>query len=181
MKRVVGLLRAVNVGGRKVLMADLKQVALQAGFEAPQTLLASGNVVFGTTLPPAETARMLEAAILKALGVATDVMVRDHDDLMAVMAANPFPDSAKTQPNWLAAIFLSGEPQAELDCLKSACADGEDVRPGPGCLYVWFPQGLGNSKLTTAILERRLSVRATARNWNTVAKLETALRRPHSP
>ncbi len=181
MRRVAGLLRAVNVGGRKVLMADLRQVVSQAGFEAPQTLLASGNVLFGTTLSAAETARTLEATILKALGVATDVMVRDHGDLAAVIAANPFPDIAKSRPNGLAAIFLSGEPQQELDCLKTACIAGEDVRSGPGCLYVWFPNGLGNSRLSNAILERRLSVRATARNWNTVARLEAALARPFSP
>jgi glutathione S-transferase len=54
MKRLAGLLRAVNVGGRKVLMADLKRVAADAGFDAPATLLASGNLLFGATLPPAE-------------------------------------------------------------------------------------------------------------------------------
>ena len=171
MKRVAGLLRAVNVGGRKVLMADLKQVASQAGFEAPQTLLASGNVLFGTTLSAAETARTLEAAILATLGVPTDVMVRDHDDLLAVMAANPFPDVAKATPNWLAVMFLTGAPQGELSSLEDACLAGEQLQLGPGCLYLWFPNGVGTSKLSNAVIERRLKVRGTGRNWNTVGKL----------
>ena len=175
MKRVAGLLRAVNVGGRKVLMADLKRVAADAGFDAPSTLLASGNLLFGTALSPAKAAAALEAAILKELGVATDVMVRDRAELEAILAANPFPEQAKTRPAGLAVMFLSGEPQGELSSLAPACVAGEEVRPGPGCLYIWFPQGMGTSKLSNAFLERRLKVRGTARNWNTVGKLKDLL------
>ena len=175
MKRVAGLLRAVNVGGRKVLMADLKRVTVEAGFDAPQTLLASGNVLFGSKLSAAKTAETLEAAILKELGVPTDVMVRDHDELAAVIAANPFPDVAKAQPNWLLAMFLTGEPQGELSSLENVCAAGEELRLGPGCLYIWFPNGVGTSKLSNAVIERRLKVRGTGRNWNTVGKLRDLL------
>jgi uncharacterized protein (DUF1697 family) len=175
-KRVAGLLRAVNVGGRKVLMADLKRVAADAGFDRPQTLLASGNIVFGTDLEPRAAGERLEAAILKEIGVATDVMVRDHAELARVMAANPFPQQAKDAPGRLAVVFLSGEPAGDLESLKANCTLGEDVRLGPGCLYIWFPQGMGVSKLSNAVLERRLKVRGTARNWNTVGKLTDLLR-----
>ncbi len=175
MKRVAGLLRAVNVGGRKVLMADLKRVTTDAGFDAPETLLASGNVLFGTTLPPAEAAQALEAAILKEIGVATDVMVRDLAELEAVIAANPFPRQATEEPSRLMAMFLSGEPQGDLESLAPGCVMGEEVRRGPGCLYIWFPQGAGVSKLSNSLIERRLKVRGTARNWNTVGKLRDLL------
>lgn len=175
MKRVAGLLRAVNVGGRKVLMADLKRVTAAAGFDAPATLLASGNVLFGTTLSAARTAETLEAAILKELGVATDVMVRDHAELAAVIAANPFAQVAKDKPNWLLVMFLTGEPQGGLASLENVCVAGEELRLGPGCLYISFPQGIGTSKLSNAVIERRLKVRGTGRNWNTVGKLRDLL------
>lgn len=175
MKRVAGLLRAVNVGGRKVLMADLKRVTADAGFDAPATLLASGNVLFGTALPAAEAAAVLEAAILREIGVATDVMVRDLAELDAVIAANPFPRQAREEPSRLMAMFLNGEPQGELETLAPGCVMGEDVRLGPGCLYIWFPQGAGVSKLSNSLIERRLKVRGTARNWNTVGKLRDLL------
>lgn len=175
MRRLAGLLRAVNVGGRKLLMADLTRIAGAAGFEAPETLLASGNLLFGTTLAPEAAERVLEAAILKDLGLATDVMVRDGQDLEAVIAANPFPRQAEDEPNRLMAMFLTGGPQAELAVLDSACVAGEQVRAGPGCLYIWYPAGAGTSKLANALIERRLSVRGTARNWNTVRKLAARL------
>ena len=167
----MGLLRAVNVGGRKLLMADLKRITHEAGFDAPQTLLASGNVIFGTTLSDALTTERLAAAILSGVGMATDVMVRDHAGVSVVMAANPFPDQAQDAPSRLMAMFLDGDPTGDPEALASVCLAGEEVRRGPGCLYVWFPHSAGTSKLTTAVIERRLKVRGTMRNWNTVAKL----------
>lgn len=174
-KRLVGLLRAVNVGGRKVLMADLRRVAADAGLDAPATLLASGNLLFGTTMTPNAVGEALEAAIRAELGVATDVMVRDLAALKAVMSANPFPRQAKDEPNRLMAMFLTGEPQAGLEVLANACGAGEEVREGPGCIYIHYPGGAGTSKLSNAVIERRLKVRGTARNWNTVGKLKGLL------
>jgi uncharacterized protein (DUF1697 family) len=37
--------------------------------------------------------------------------------------------------------------------------------------YFTYPDGIGNSKLTIAVIERKLGARGTARNWNTVLKL----------
>jgi len=175
MKRVAGLLRAVNVGGRKLLMEDLKRIAVDAGFEDPKTLLASGNVLFGTTLSPEKAEKALEAAILKDLGLAADVMVRDLAQLKAVITANPFPKQAKDEPNRLMAMFLTGEPQAGLEVLENVCVAGEVTKPGPGCLYIHFPNGAGTSKLSNVVIERRLKVRGTSRNWNTVNKLAALL------
>ena len=175
MKRMAGLLRAVNVGGRKLLMADLKRIAGEAGFDAPATLLASGNLLFGTQMAPDKAERALEAAILKDQGLAADVMVRDLEQLKAVIAGNPFPRQAKDEPNRLMAMFLTGEPQAGLEALESARVAGEEIKAGPGCLYIFFPDGAGTSKLGNAVIERRLKVRGTARNWNTVNKLADLL------
>ena len=174
-KRVAGLLRAVNVGGRKLLMADLKRIAADAGFEAPTTLLASGNVLFGTELAPQAAEKSLEEAIQKDLGLAADVMVRDLAQLKAVIAANPFPRQAKEEPSRLMALFLTGEPQGDVGLLESACVAGEEIKAGPGCLYMWFPGGAGASKLSAGLIERQLKVRGTARNWNTVNKLAALL------
>ena len=176
MKRVAAALRAVNVGGRKLLMADLKRIAEEAGFEAPSTLLASGNVLFGTTLSSEAAAAKLEAAIQRDLGLTTDVMVRDLAELERVIAANPFPRQAKEEPSRLMALFLTGKPQGDVGLLESACVAGEEIKAGPGCLYIWFPGGAGTSKLSAGLIERRLKVRGTARNWNTVNKLAALLK-----
>ena len=170
----MGLLRAVNVGGRKLLMADLRRITLAAGFDAPETLLTSGNVIFGTTVSDAQTSERLAAAILSDLGMATDVMVRDVEQLTGVMAANPFPGQARDEPSRLMVMFLNGDPSGDVEMLAPACGAKEEVRTGPGCLYIWYPQGAGTSRLTNGLIERRLNLRGTARNWNTVGKLAAA-------
>lgn len=38
-------------------------------------------------------------------------------------------------------------------------------------MYIIYANQGGNSKLTNAIIERKLKVLATTRNWNTVNKL----------
>jgi uncharacterized protein (DUF1697 family) len=37
--------------------------------------------------------------------------------------------------------------------------------------YIYYPDGVGRSKLTAALIEKHLGCRGTARNWNTVQKL----------
>jgi uncharacterized protein (DUF1697 family) len=39
-------------------------------------------------------------------------------------------------------------------------------------LYAVYPDGQGKSKLTNVVIEKALATRGTARNWNTVLKLQ---------
>ncbi len=38
-------------------------------------------------------------------------------------------------------------------------------------LYIYFPNGVGNSKLPWSQVEKLLKVTGTARNWNSVTKM----------
>jgi uncharacterized protein (DUF1697 family) len=42
-------------------------------------------------------------------------------------------------------------------------------------LYIVYPAGIGTSKLTGALIEKKLNNRGTARNWNTILKLAAML------
>jgi uncharacterized protein (DUF1697 family) len=61
--------------------------------------------------------------------------------------------------------------------LQAAVTGPEVIRAAGRELYVTYPDGMGRSRLTGGLIERKLKSRATARNWNTVLKLE-ALARP---
>lgn len=172
MKRYAALMRAVNVGGQGALpMAQVRAMLAELGFDDPQTLLASGNALVGSTLTPAEIERAFEAGIEKTFAFKTDVLVRDADQLTAIVAANPFPDFARDRPSTFIVYFLRGEVDGDLDDLKPFCVFGEEIAAGPGCLYLCYPEGSGTSKLSGAAIERKLKVRGTGRNWNTVGKL----------
>lgn len=92
MKRVAALMRAVNVGGKGSLpMAAVREMLAEAGFERPETVLASGTAIVGSDLPSGEVERRFEAGIEKRFAFKTDVLVRDLDQLTTVMARNPLP------------------------------------------------------------------------------------------
>ena len=170
MNRQVALLRGVNLGKRQVVMAELRAVLEEAGFEDVRTLLASGNVVLASKLKGAKLEAKLEEVILEGLGLKTDVFVRTGDELDAIMAANPFKAFTKTTPTFMVVNFMrEAASKAEMEAIAKTSLLGEEAKQGVGCLYIKFPEGQGPSKL-------KLPKLGSARNWNTVTKLAAAVR-----
>ena len=170
----IALLRAVNLPGHnKIGMADLKAFVIGLGFTDAQTLLQSGNIVFsGGTRTTTSLEQTLERAAAKQLGLETDFIVRTAKEWQAIIDANPFPREAKDDPSHLLAVILKDEVSAaNVTALQKTIVGREVVRAKGRCLYVVFPDGIGRSKLTTAMTEKKLGTRGTARNWNTVLKL----------
>ena len=171
--RYIALLRGVNVGGnKKVAMADLLALMQRLKFEEAKTLLQSGNLTFRTAgKNAAQLERQLEAEVLERLGLETRFFVRSEDEWKSVIAANPYPKEAKADPGHLLVLFLEREPEAaNLKALEAAVKGRERFRPGGRHLYMVYPDGVGTSKLTHAVIEKKLGMRGTARNWNTVMK-----------
>ena len=174
MPACIALLRAVNLGSHnKVSMADLRAFVEKLGGEDVRTVVQSGNLVFRTAVaPPAKLEAQLEAAATKQLGLATDFFVRTAKEWDAIVAANPFPKMAKEDPGHLVMMALRDAPTAKaVDELRAAIKGKEQVKANGREAYFTYPDGIGTSKLTMAIIEKKLGTRGTARNWNTVLKL----------
>jgi uncharacterized protein (DUF1697 family) len=98
--------------------------------------------------------------------------VRTAKEWQAIIDANPFPREAKTDPSHLLAVLLKEEVSpANVTALQKAIVGREIVRARGRCLYIVYPDGIGRSKLTNVMAEKKLGARGTARNWNTVVKL----------
>ena len=180
MTRCVALLRAVNLGPyNKVSMSALRALANELGLADAKTILQSGNLVFRD--PKKRTTerleQLLEAAVAAQCGVSTEIYVRDADEWDAIIAANPFPAEAKKDPGHL--IVACGRdpiPGARVKALQQAIVGRETVRAVGRELYVFYPDGIGRSKLTAALMTRHLGARSgTGRNWNTVQKIAAQL------
>jgi uncharacterized protein (DUF1697 family) len=171
----VALLRAVNLGPHgKIAMSDLRALMTDLGLQDGQTLLQSGNLIFrGGARAGAALERQLEGETKKRFGLTTDFFVRDAAEWKEVVAANPFPQEARDDPSHLVTIFLK-EPvkAAAVAALQSAIVGREVVRGEGRQVYVTYPDGIGNSKLTNTVIEKKLGTRGTGRNWNTVLKLQ---------
>lgn len=175
MNAYAALLRGVNVGGHNIIkMAALRDLCGEIGLEQPRTLLQSGNVVFrATENDPADVEAMLAAAIAERFGFQVDVMVRTEDDLSAVIDGCPLRAAATADPRRVVAMFLADAPESRsVADLQSQNQGPEVIAPGEGVIYIHYPDGMGRSKLTNTVVEKRLGVRGTARNWNTVTGLQ---------
>jgi uncharacterized protein (DUF1697 family) len=162
MTAYVALLRAVNVGGRKLVMADLKNIADELGFEKARTFIASGNLLFASGKSEAQASRLLESRLKMHMHAEVPVMVRTASEMAAVARDNPFADEPAAE---VAAVFFAAAPPKDFIEQARGITD-EELALGRREIYVHYPSGMGSSKM-------RLSAKAvgTARNMNTVAKL----------
>jgi uncharacterized protein (DUF1697 family) len=169
----VALLRGINVGGRALVpMPELKSLFASMGLEEVSTYIQSGNVVFRSAAgDEQDVADEIEERIAEAFGVSTTVLLRTPAELVEIAGNNPFL-GGDADVSKLHVVFLSARPPAgaveELDPERSP-PDEFSVRGRE--IYLNLPNGAGRSKLTIDYFERRLGVRATARNWKTLTKL----------
>ena len=159
----VALLRAVNVGGTgKLSMSVLADLCKEAGFSQVKTYIASGNVVFQSGMTEAAVRSALQERLLAYAGKSVGVIVRTADEVAGVVARNPFADKAGSQ---VAVLFvdaaLPADPMAE-----TTGRSNEDVRLGKRELFVFYPDGIGRTRLRIPVEKH-----GTARNINTVTKL----------
>ena len=178
MTRCVALLRAVNVSGTKpVAMPALCKLLTGLGLDEVRSLLQSGNVVFScSTAANAALEAKLEAALVKNMGVQTEFFVRSAREWAAIIAANPYPDAARDDPGRLVLMTFKSAPSAkDVEALRAAITGRETLTAAGKQAYIIYPDGQGTSKLTNAVIGRKLGVIGTARNWNTVLKLAALL------
>lgn len=174
MTTYIGLLRAVNLGAHnKVGMTELRGMLTALGLKDVRSLLQSGNVVFRSDrADTAELEGALEIQAGKRLALATEFFVRSASEWKAIVSGNPFPEQAKRDPGHLVAMILKQPPnQDDVTSLQKGIAGRELIRADRRCAYIVYPDGIGRSRLTTAVIEKKLGTRGTARNWNTVLKL----------
>lgn len=172
--KYAALLRGINVGGNKIIKMDvLRGLCESLGLRGAQTLLQSGNVVFRSEEKNREKlARRIEGGIEKKFGFAARVVVRSSTDLRRVIANNPFKAAKTPNLSSFLVMFLDGRPTAQAFAeLRSAYKGAEEMHLAGEELYIYYTNSVGKSKLTNDLIQRKLQVTGTARNWNTVQKL----------
>ena len=170
----VALLRAINLAGHNsIAMADLKATFAKLGFTDARSLLQSGNFVFSCAKRSSEELeRLLEQGTAKHNKLTADYFVRTAKEWGEIVAANLFPKEAKDDPGHLVVMALKGAAKAaDVAALQAAIKGPETARGGGKNVYLYYPAGIGTSKLTAKVIEKHLGHRGTARNWNTVLKL----------
>jgi uncharacterized protein (DUF1697 family) len=182
MSRFLSLFRGINVSGKNIIkMEALRSCMETAGFTDVKTYIQSGNVVFGAKERSAEkVTEKLWALVKKEFGHDITIITLTKQQLTAAIDENPFGTSREPEsagPKKLHLAFLSDKPAGEnYEKLLSGPVSGDELELKDSILYIRFGEKQSESKLDNSLIESRLKVRSTMRNWNTVLKLDEMLR-----
>ena len=176
---LVSMIRGINVGGSRPLKMDrLRGVHEDLGFRGVRTYLQSGNAVFGAAGADADRhGDAIERRIKRDFGYDVAVAVLSSEAMSSALASNPLLGRAKVDPKFLHATFLVRPGAARLLAgVDLPLAKGEEAVLVGDIVYVYCPTGYGVTKINNTFFERKLSARATTRNWQTVTALERMAR-----
>jgi uncharacterized protein (DUF1697 family) len=175
------MLRGINVSGQKLIKMDaLKKLYVALGFEDVITYVQSGNVVFKSENQRfTELKQKLTDKIKDDFGYEVFVFVLTVEQLREIIEGNPFVNDANKNISGVYVTFLSIDPDMiGKEAIEVKKQDDEDIVFGSGAVYIHCPNGYGKTKLTNKLIESKLNVVATTRNWKTVnALLEIALQK----
>lgn len=171
--RYIAFLRAINIGGHVVTMAELKTMFESMGFKSVETFIASGNVIFEA---PKQNAALLEkkiaAGLKKTLGYDVATFVRTEDEIASVAAHEPFSPEAMAHTMVMNVAFtdvdLGEEHRVQLE---KFCSELSDFAAHGREVYWRCSVRQSDSGFQSQKFEKLMGVAATWRNMNTVRRL----------
>lgn len=167
----IALFRGINVSGTNIIMmAELKTLAGNLGFEDAVTYIQSGNLIFRSDKDVAAIESTLLNGVEKTFGFRPRLMLLTLSDLEAASAANPFPEAEEDPKSLHLSFMAAGAPDADLAAMVELKKDSERFTLKDNVFYMHAPEGIGRSKLAEKV-EKLLGVPATGRNWRSTQKI----------
>jgi len=173
--RYVAFLRAINVGGKNVIrMADLKAAFEGLGLQSVSTYLQSGNVLFESPEKNEEKlAAKIEATLNEMTGGDITVMLRSRADMQRIVASQPFANDDTTD-NHRFTSFLRQPSDRELP--RTTTNGDLEVLSVTTREVFSVPRPIaGRYGQPGVLIESKLKVRSTTRNWSVVTAIAERL------
>ncbi|MFC5452942.1 DUF1697 domain-containing protein [Paenibacillus aestuarii] len=172
MPTYIALLRGINVSGQKMIKMDqLRGMFETMGFQQVITYIQSGNVIFeAEQLESSKLEAQIEQAIKQTFDFDVPVLIRTSAEWEDVLTANPFPPCNDSGAK-LYVTLLANQPAPEaIAKLQAAQNDVDQFRLVDRQVYI-VSANYGKSKFSNTFIEKKLGVKATTRNWETMGKL----------
>ncbi|MES2286328.1 MAG: DUF1697 domain-containing protein [Bacteroidota bacterium] len=172
MNTFLSILRGINVSGhKKIPMVELKKLFGELHFENITTYIQSGNVVFKNKNSK-DLSKQIEQKIFEKYNFNVPVIIRTPDEMQRIIEGNLFLKQKDIDITKLHIVYLANDPKQEnIDKLKTYNYEPDKFYISGKEVYLYCPNGYGNSKLTNNFFESKLNVTATTRNWNTTNEL----------
>jgi uncharacterized protein (DUF1697 family) len=173
MPRLIAFLRAINVGGHTVSMAQLRKEFEALGLQNVETFIASGNVIFTSrSRDLAVLEKKIESRLRTSLGYEVATFLRTDAEVAELAAYRPF-DAARIAS---ARAFCVGFLDRPLDAKDSKTlmafkTDIDDFHCRGREVFWLCKKGQGESTFNNVKMEKVLKVRGTFRGLNTVVRL----------
>jgi len=165
----ISLLRGVNVGGRKILMDELKQLYESLNYKQVKTYIQSGNIIFESpNQEKKELEEEIEGKLYENYGFHIPIFIRTVEEFKKIIENNPFRDDLKK----VYIIFLKEIPvDFPVELIDERKDKSEKFQINEREIYLFLPFGYGRTKISNNFFESNLKLRATTRNWRTVNQL----------
>jgi uncharacterized protein (DUF1697 family) len=166
-------LRGVNVGGRATVKMDLlKELLGRKGFEGVSSYINSGNIALQSDLDKPVIQKIFKDILRDQFGIAADLLVKTREEVKEIISKNPFNEETENDNAKRVVVMLSGIVDSKRwNSLKENKSIVENFYPADDLIYIYYNNGIGRSKFTNTLIEKKLGVIATARNWNTILKM----------
>jgi uncharacterized protein (DUF1697 family) len=170
--KTVFILLFRGVGGATQLpTGPLREALAAAGFENVATYINSGNAIVRSRLPRERVVAKVAAIASREFGFEKRIHAPTLEEWSDLVARNPFP-AAASMPKFLHAAVLEQVPQDKnVAAIRAYAKEGEKIEIVGKVAYLHTPVGFGTSKMAERF-DRLIGVENTARNWNSVLKLE---------
>lgn len=174
MQKYIALLRGINVSGqKKIKMAELREHLVKLNFKDIETYIQSGNIVFSYREEDLlKLGQMISQNIKDNYGFDVVTIVVKPAYFQECANQNPFHEHSELEGNKCFLTLLSDFPSPERVTIFNQLDYTPDLfQLEAKSLYFYCPNGAGRSKLSNNLIESKLKVSATSRNFNTVRKL----------
>ena len=168
----IALLRAVNVAGKnKIKMTDLCTSLEDLGFSNVTSYIQSGNIVFESPNEYTTNIDLIKHKIKDDFDLDIDLTVIYRKRLECVINNSEFLKS-DYELSSLYYCFLFDKPESNnIQEIKDKATMDEEIILNRDMAYLYCPNGLGKSKITTNLIESKLKVPSTMRSHNTILNL----------
>lgn len=148
--------------------ARLCQVIEALGFRDVRSVLASGNIIFTSSLTDeALIERRLTEALQVELGIPGPVIVRSQKEIQQLLAANPFMDETHTQQTYQTVTFFAEKtknpPLSNPDIIVHSLTDRE--------LCMTSDSTKKGGADTMRLLQKTYGTNITTRTWKTIMRI----------
>ena len=173
MLKYISLIRGINVGGKTLKMDRLKSIYESLSLHDIKTYIQSGNVLFNSDIKNIYKIKtQLEDEINKQTNLSVSVIMRTQKDLKKILNGNPFINSGNENTERMYVTFLENEPlKSSLKDLIPPKETHDEFKVIGKEIYLYCQEGYGRTVLSIDFFEKKLKMKATARNWRTVNKL----------